>query len=77
MAKIISSKVQFLGANQNYGFGANFMCALSAGAAATFLTQPTDVFRCHLQIDHKEGLSNFRAHLIERGTLRALFLGIF
>lgn len=53
------------------------MCALSAGAAATFLTQPTDVFRCHLQIDHKEGLSNFRAHLAERGTLRALFLGIY
>jgi len=52
----------------------NFTCALTAGAAATILTQPADVLRCHLQIDHRTGFDNFRAHLAERGALRALYL---
>ena len=46
----------------------------SAGALATFLTQPTDVLRCHLQIDHQRGFSNFRAHISERGIFRALYI---
>lgn len=52
----------------------NFNIALAAGAMATILTQPADVFRCHLQIDHRLGFENFKCHIHERGIIRALYL---
>lgn len=52
----------------------NFIFAFTAGAAATILTQPADVLRCHLQIDHKNGFSNFKSHTQQRNLIRALFL---
>lgn len=52
----------------------NFSIALGSGALATMATQPADVFRCHLQIDHKLGVENFKTHIRERGIFRALYL---
>ena len=37
---------------------------------ATVATQPADVLRCHLQIDHKLGFNNFKSHISERGIFR-------
>ena len=48
----------------------NFIFAFTAGAAATILTQPADVLRCHLQIDHKNGFSNFKSHTQQRNLIR-------
>ena len=50
----------------------NFSIALGSGALATIATQPLDVFRCHLQIDHKLGVENFKTHIRERGIFRQL-----
>lgn len=52
----------------------NFYIALAAGAMATIATQPADVLRCHLQIDHKLGFQNFKSHIDERGLIRTLYL---
>jgi len=52
----------------------NFMLGILAGASAVILTQPADVLRCHLQIDQRIGLENFKSHIRERGVLKALYL---
>ncbi|CBY18075.1 unnamed protein product [Oikopleura dioica] len=52
----------------------NFLLGILAGASAVILTQPADVLRCHLQIDQRIGLENFKSHIRERGILRALYL---
>jgi len=52
----------------------NFYIAFTAGALATIATQPADVLRCHLQIDHKLGFKNFKSHIYERGIIRALYM---
>jgi solute carrier family 25 protein 38 len=55
-------------------FSINFLLGILAGASAVILTQPADVLRCHLQIDQRIGLENFKSHIRERGVLKALYL---
>ena len=55
-------------------FSVNFLLGILAGASAVILTQPADVLRCHLQIDQRIGLQNFKSHIRERGILKALYL---
>ena len=44
---------------------------------ATVATQPADVLRCHLQIDHKLGFNNFKSHISERGIFRNIIEQLF
>lgn len=44
---------------------------------ATIATQPADVLRCHLQIDHKLGFKNFKSHISERGVFRNIIINDF
>ena len=55
----------------------NFYIAFAAGAMATIATQPADVLRCHLQIDHKLGFKNFKSHIGERGVIRNIIIWSF
>ena len=55
----------------------NFYIAFAAGAMATIATQPADVLRCHLQIDHKLGFKNFKSHISERGVIRNIIIDDF
>ena len=51
-----------------------------AGATATILTQPADVLRCHLQIDHRQSFNVsilnlfFVKHLFNYRFLLAIFI---
>ena len=58
----------------NFYYSVNFLLGILAGASAVILTQPADVLRCHLQIDQRIGLENFKSHIRERGILKALYL---